>query len=355
MEEEEEENESEWVPVFSSVDHNMTHPGKVYSIHQSGGHFLNPNGTLKYVHVMTPESRCHLPYHELNGARIYRAPSTGVRAVGVSHKRTLNLTGTMGDLLFKIEPAVLNAVPDVRFVKLESSRDYAFIMATDGVWDHLSFQGGQDTVQNDKVFSVLKAAVQSGEELGRLRSIASKSSASKMTSRRNVGTSGGNGEVHPGGVKAKEVEKVLQGLFEEGSVVDGEVVSEDSNAGLRVRGSTSSTPDYVSVSSSSTAVAGGDAERVGGGSAGRKGGKLCGGVSGGSKGRSDKSVLMKGAVLERLQDAASCLVSREFGSLTALPCGIPEWLDGKVGGELYTQRQTRYDDCTAFVVYLKSA
>ncbi|KAJ3311286.1 hypothetical protein HDU76_003160, partial [Blyttiomyces sp. JEL0837] len=149
-----------WVPIFASVDHNMTHPGKVYSIHRSGGHFLNPNGTLKAVHVESPDARNYRPYNELAGARIYRHPSDPVRAVGVSHKRTLNLTATMGDLLFKIEPAVLSPAPDVRFVRLEAGRDYSIVMATDGIWDHLVLQG-DDRVQNDNVMKVVAAAIAS--------------------------------------------------------------------------------------------------------------------------------------------------------------------------------------------------
>ncbi|KAI9349028.1 hypothetical protein BDR26DRAFT_669789 [Obelidium mucronatum] len=38
--------QSPWTPVFTSVDHNMTHPGKVYSIYTAGGHFMSPSHTL---------------------------------------------------------------------------------------------------------------------------------------------------------------------------------------------------------------------------------------------------------------------------------------------------------------------
>ncbi|KAJ3397339.1 hypothetical protein HDV05_002961, partial [Chytridiales sp. JEL 0842] len=157
---------SDWAPVFTSVDHNMTHPQKVWDIHTNGGHFLNPNGSLKYVHVQPPADRGYKPYFELNGGRIYRHPSDPVRAVGVSHRRTLNLTATMGDLLFKVVPAVLSPVPDVRFVRMEEGRDYMVVMATDGVWDHLVCQGlGGEVVerQNAVVLGLVAGVVESFE------------------------------------------------------------------------------------------------------------------------------------------------------------------------------------------------
>ncbi|KAJ1546297.1 hypothetical protein HK405_007226 [Cladochytrium tenue] len=152
----------EWVPVFSSVDHNMMHPVKVHSIRTSGGYFLNANGSLKNVHVTHPDARNHRPYAELAGARIYRPPTERVRQAGVSHRRTLNLTATMGDLLFKLEPAVLSAAPDVRFVRLLDGRDYAVVMASDGVWDHLHVQDEPER-QNNCVMNVLTAAVEHQE------------------------------------------------------------------------------------------------------------------------------------------------------------------------------------------------
>ncbi|KAI8845492.1 phosphatase 2C-like domain-containing protein [Chytridium lagenaria] len=151
---------SRWIPVFSTEDHNMAHPGKVWDIHSSGGHFINPNGTLKHVVVSPPEQRRYRPYDELNGARIYRHPTDAVRAVGVSHKRTLNLTATMGDLLFKIEPSILSPIPDIRFISLAADREYVILLATDGVWDHLRVQSSHDD-QNHVAVDVIASAVES--------------------------------------------------------------------------------------------------------------------------------------------------------------------------------------------------
>ncbi|KAJ1539752.1 hypothetical protein HK405_012468, partial [Cladochytrium tenue] len=155
-------NESQWVQDFSSVDHNMSHSGKVWEIHRSGGQFICPPGAPRPVQIEPPESRQHRPYHELNGGRIFRQSSDPVKAVGVSHRRTLNLTATMGDLLFKINPPVLSPRPDISFMRLDASRDYALVMATDGVWDHLLAQGS-DLAQNQAVLGVVAEAVAAAE------------------------------------------------------------------------------------------------------------------------------------------------------------------------------------------------
>ncbi|KAI9340774.1 hypothetical protein DFJ73DRAFT_549943 [Zopfochytrium polystomum] len=156
------DSSSAWSSEFSSVDHNMSHSGKVWEIHQSGGQFICPPGAPRPVQIEPPESRQHRPYHELNGGRIFRQSSDPVKAVGVSHRRTLNLTATMGDLLFKINPPVLSPRPDIHFMKLESDRDYVVVMATDGVWDHLLAQGSE-VGQNEAVLKVVAAAVAAGE------------------------------------------------------------------------------------------------------------------------------------------------------------------------------------------------
>lgn len=44
----------------------------------------------------------------------------------------------MGDLLFKIYPPVLTCAPDISFIKLERDSEHILIVASDGMWDHLS-------------------------------------------------------------------------------------------------------------------------------------------------------------------------------------------------------------------------
>jgi hypothetical protein len=41
-------------------------------------------------------------------ARVYRPGCQETKEVGVTHKRTLNLSSSMGDLLYKVEPAVMS-------------------------------------------------------------------------------------------------------------------------------------------------------------------------------------------------------------------------------------------------------
>ncbi|KAJ3172628.1 hypothetical protein HDU88_005958 [Geranomyces variabilis] len=129
-----------WEPIFSSADHNMTHPAKIHHIQRSGGQFIHPYGTLKCVSVPNTDEPPAQPYTQLAGMRIYRPPTPQIRAVGVSHRRTLNLSATMGDLLFKVEPAVLSCLPDVEFVPVDPTQSYVVVAATDGVWDHMRVQ-----------------------------------------------------------------------------------------------------------------------------------------------------------------------------------------------------------------------
>ena len=135
-----------WSVVFGTEDHDMTHPERVFFIHSAGGQFVDHTGRLLPVQVQPPSIRGRRPYTELGGGRIYRPPiSSGdaVRKLGISYRRTLNLTASLGDLVFKLEPPVLSSAPDVSFILMEAKNDYCIISATDGVWDHLrySFSG----------------------------------------------------------------------------------------------------------------------------------------------------------------------------------------------------------------------
>ena len=121
-------------PVFSSLDHNMMHPGKVLSIHNNGGKFLDSTGSMVLA-VKVDETK--KSYYELGNSRLFRPMSNEIQAVGCSHRRTLNLSGTMGDLLFKIHPPVLTSAPDINFIHLDSDYEHVLIMGSDGLWDHL--------------------------------------------------------------------------------------------------------------------------------------------------------------------------------------------------------------------------
>ncbi len=143
-----------WVPCFSSDDHNMMNPFKVSSIHKNGGKFLDYTGTVFLnVRVEEPHERNNRAYRELGNSRLFRPMSDEVKAVGCSHRRTLNLSGTMGDLLFKIHPPVLTSAPDFNFVKLTPDSEHVIVMATDGLWDHLSIN--DSVAQNDLVVQMV--------------------------------------------------------------------------------------------------------------------------------------------------------------------------------------------------------
>lgn len=127
-----------WSLYFSSVDHSPSHPEKALYVSKHGGIFINDNGTRRNVKI---DEKRKKPYLDLVGARILRPLDDHVKAIGVSHLRTLNLASTMGDLLYKIPPAVLSCVPDVSFIRLNPTYEYLLVAATDGLWDHLKIQG----------------------------------------------------------------------------------------------------------------------------------------------------------------------------------------------------------------------
>jgi serine/threonine protein phosphatase PrpC len=127
----------DWTPCFASTDHNMMHPAKVQEICNNGGKFVEPIGSkLQYLNVPNLQYLEGQGYTQLCNARVYRPESKEVKDVGCSHRRTLNLTSTLGDLLFKIQPPVISCVPDFSFIRLNQS-EHLIIMATDGIWDHL--------------------------------------------------------------------------------------------------------------------------------------------------------------------------------------------------------------------------
>ncbi|KAJ3380604.1 hypothetical protein HDU92_005875 [Lobulomyces angularis] len=136
--------------LFQSVDHNMSHVVKLNFINDNGGKFLSPFANFIDPNLIPNSSSIYSPFQT---SRVYRPASDQVKQIGVSHKRTLNLSSTMGDLLFKIEPAVLCSKPDISIVKLDSNEKTLLVAATDGIWDHLRVRDSKS--QNEQVFQFL--------------------------------------------------------------------------------------------------------------------------------------------------------------------------------------------------------
>lgn len=147
--------EGETSIVFSSVDHNTTNPTKVLEIIQNGGNFVSQKG--QFFNISSDD--VNQDFSQLFGARIYRSPSLLSIGIGLSHRRTLNLTGSMGDIHFKLEPPVLSSTPDVSIMELNPTLEYVMIAATDGVWDHLRTAPNsqkQNDVVKDLAFAILE-------------------------------------------------------------------------------------------------------------------------------------------------------------------------------------------------------
>jgi len=154
----------EYSPVFSSLDQSPDHPEKAYNVSHNGGIFLSSGGIPQRRPNIEPfEKRGMVTYPELVGTRIYRPSNKRIEELGISHLMTLNMGGSMGDLLFKIEPAVISCRPDVSIVKIDSSVDNMLLIATDGIWDHLNWQ--EPEKQNEKIMSYISKQLGDGAEV----------------------------------------------------------------------------------------------------------------------------------------------------------------------------------------------
>jgi len=157
-----------WTIHFASKDHSPDHPHRAHHIHRAGGLFINDDGTRRAVRIQPPQERGDMIYTELTGSRIYRPPNDQIKALGISHLKTLNLAGTMGDLLFKIAPAVISSRPDITFVRIRDTLEegnpdnggweHLIVYTTDGVWDHLRQQSAP-SLQNKGVIGFISGWV----------------------------------------------------------------------------------------------------------------------------------------------------------------------------------------------------
>ncbi|ORX84581.1 protein serine/threonine phosphatase 2C [Anaeromyces robustus] len=154
----------EYYPVFSSLDQSPDHPEKAYNVSNNGGIFLSSGGIPRKRPNIEPfEKRGMVTYPELVGTRIYRPSNKRIEELGINHLMTLNMGGSMGDLLFKIEPAVISCRPDVSVVKIDKSVDNMLLIATDGIWDHLNWQ--ETEKQNEKVMSYISKQLNEESEV----------------------------------------------------------------------------------------------------------------------------------------------------------------------------------------------
>jgi serine/threonine protein phosphatase PrpC len=116
-------NQNHWIYQYQSTDHSMSH-SKIQEIVNRGGRLVWRGMILDPVHK-----------DKIPQSRIYRPVTNEIKAIGISHRKTLNLSATLGDVLFKVKPAVMSPVPDITFYKIE--KETLIVMATDGVWDHI--------------------------------------------------------------------------------------------------------------------------------------------------------------------------------------------------------------------------
>ncbi|KAI3647282.1 hypothetical protein MP228_007503 [Amoeboaphelidium protococcarum] len=131
-----------WKECFASRDHTPSQLEKAIKIYENGGRFIYAGRDQCVANAILDSidfQETHVGM--LEGCRIARAPGWKIDELNFPACTTLNLAGTMGDLFFKYEPALLDCKPDVSFVQLKPNQNkYLMVMASDGLWDHLSHQ-----------------------------------------------------------------------------------------------------------------------------------------------------------------------------------------------------------------------
>ncbi|RKO98441.1 hypothetical protein CXG81DRAFT_28726 [Caulochytrium protostelioides] len=155
--------------LYTSTDHNMRHPHRVSGILAAGAKFVAPSGRHlsagdRYVNAAGVEEALEVdpartrPMTWAGNWRIWRPASEVIAQRRVHNRYTLNLTATMGDLVFKVPPAILDVTPDIAFHRLERGAHYVVVMATDGIWDHLACHAESES-QNQVVLDAVHAAL----------------------------------------------------------------------------------------------------------------------------------------------------------------------------------------------------
>jgi len=127
-----------WELFFSSVDHSPSNPTRAYRVHANGGLFTDVTGAAINGSTILHPTLHPASYQHLARCRIRRPPNFVTTQVPIRLKSTLNLSATLGDLNFKLDPPLFDPTPEITFMTFDPDYEYIFMMASDGVWDHLS-------------------------------------------------------------------------------------------------------------------------------------------------------------------------------------------------------------------------
>ncbi|KXS22222.1 protein serine/threonine phosphatase 2C [Gonapodya prolifera JEL478] len=77
-------------------------------------------------------------YEKLRAGRVQRPAGfrhPDVAELGLKPDQNVNLSDCLGNLVLKLEPRVFRVEADVRWTRLDRTRRYLIVMATDGLWD----------------------------------------------------------------------------------------------------------------------------------------------------------------------------------------------------------------------------
>jgi len=106
-------SKSKWAEMYSTLDHNCFDDDEASNVEKRGGTIFDIRGDLRVFPT--------------------RMTVREARRRGLS----LNMTRSLGHI-FLSEKAGISSMPDIRILKLESDFDYIAVVASDGLWDHVS-------------------------------------------------------------------------------------------------------------------------------------------------------------------------------------------------------------------------
>ncbi|KNC87778.1 hypothetical protein SARC_00036 [Sphaeroforma arctica JP610] len=156
-----------WSTVFASDDQDLSRGDILTPIIQAGGILVDDiTGREK------PIKPGQLIYYGTGGCRV--KPRTGLcdNDIGVPTRRGLNLGGTMGDLLFKLdsEKPIMRSIPDVSFVKIADPEEEktVLLMMSDGLVNFLPGSRIKRVEQNDFIRDQLGYKIDIGMPLQKI-------------------------------------------------------------------------------------------------------------------------------------------------------------------------------------------
>ncbi|KAL3899113.1 MAG: hypothetical protein SGCHY_002273 [Lobulomycetales sp.] len=134
----------------------MRHAKSVSHIIDNGGSLLSASGELIDPATLKKGSLESESTSPIAYSRVYRKSNSSLKTLGVSSNRSLNLSKTIGDIVFKVHPAVMSSIPDITVISFKPSDQLFLLAASDGLFDHMIYFDARN--QNDRLVKFVRDA-----------------------------------------------------------------------------------------------------------------------------------------------------------------------------------------------------